>query len=392
MKKNLLFVLIFLLAAISIRAQVVTTASSVTICTGPATVQVPVKVSAFNAVGSISLKFSYNNLEITSPTIVYTDPGIVLWGTFQTHLSTPGTIIISAFDPDIVPPVTGLTLADNTTIFTLQFTIGTITTPAVLSFVENSQGNSCEYGGIGPAYTPFADTPQNTYYINGSVTIVADPVAPGLTKSPADASVCTGQALTVTTSAGSGGTGTIADEYCYSTNNGSDWTSWSASVPSFAAVAGTNLIRSRRTATGTGCEESAPNEVSWTVAADPVAPDITKSPADAIVCAGQTLTVTTSAGSGGTGTIAEEYCYSTSNGSSWSSWSVSVPSFTAVTGTNLIRSRRTATGTGCDESAPNEVSWTVAADPVAPGLTKNPADASVCAGVTLTVSTSAGSG
>jgi hypothetical protein len=390
MRLHLLFAILFV--ALHGWAQVVSTASSVTICSGPTTVQIPIKVSAFTAVGSVSLKFAYVNTEITLPTVVYKDPGLDAWGTFQTHLSTPGTIIISAFDPDIVPPVTGLTLSDNTTLFTLQFTIGTITAPAVLSFVENAQGNSCEYGGVGPAYTPFIDTPTSTYYINGSVTIVADPVAPGLTKNPADAAVCTGQTLTVSVSSGSGGTGAIADEYSYSVNNGADWSAWAASVPSFAAVAGTNLIRSRRTATGTGCDESSYNSVSWTVVADPVAPGLTKNPADASVCAGPTLTVSVSSGSGGTGAIADEYSYSVNNGADWSAWSVSVPSFAAVTGTNLIRSRRTATGTGCDESSYNSVSWTVVADPVAPGLTKNPTDASVCAGVTLTVSTSAGSG
>jgi hypothetical protein len=392
MKKQFLLSIAFLVVSYSGLTQVVTTASSVTICTGPTTVQIPVKVSSFTAVGTFSLKFSYVNSEITSPTVVYKDPGVEAWGTFLVNTSTPGIITVSAFDPDVTPPIPGLTLANNTILFTLQFNIGTITTPAALSFIENLQGTWCEYGGVGPTYTPFVDTPMGTYYINGSVTIVPDPVAPGLTKNPAAATVCAGTTLTVTTSAGSGGTGTIADEYSYSTNNGSNWSAWSVSVPSFAAITGTNLIRSRRTATGTGCDESSYNSVSWTVVADPVAPAITKSPADAIVCAGTTLTVTTSAGSGGTGTIADEYSYSTNNGSSWSAWSATVPSFASVTGTNLVRSRRTATGIGCDESPYNSVSWSVVADPVAPGLTKSPVDATVCAGTTLTVSNTAGSG
>jgi hypothetical protein len=221
---------------------------------------------------------------------------------------------------------------------------------------------------------------------------VADPVAPGLTKNPVDASVCAGSTLTVTTSSGSGGTGTINDQYQYSTDNGASWSGWSTSVPSFAAVTGTNLVQSRRTASGTGCDTSPVNTVSWTVVADPVAPGITKNPADANVCSGQTLTVTTSAGSGGAGTTADEYRYSSDNGGTWSSWGESVPSFAAVVGISKIQSRRTASGTGCDVSSINEVSWTVVADPIAPGITKNPVDASVCAGVTLTVSSIPGSG
>ena len=394
MKKKMLLLAGILFLASWAHAQVVTTASSVTICSGPTTVDVPIKVSSFTAVGSITLRFSYVNAEITSPSVVYKDPGLAAWGTFAINTSTPGVIKISAYDPNTTPPVTGLTLDNNDTLFTFRFTLGTITTPSVLSFVENAQGTWCEYGGVGPDYTPFTDTPTGTYYINGSVTVVADPSAPGLTKNPAAANVCAGQTLTVSTTPGSGGTGTIADEYRYTTNNGTNWSTWSVSVPSFAAVAGNNnKIQSRRTANGTGCDESTYNEVSWNVVADPVAPGITKNPTDANVCEGQTLTVSTTSGSGGTGTIADEYRYTTNNGTNWSDWSVSVPSFAAVAGNNnKIQSRRTANGTGCDESSYNEVSWNVVADPVAPGLTKNPATASVCEGDNLTVTTSAGSG
>lgn len=392
MKKRILLFAGLMIAACLAWSQVVTTVTSSTVCTGTTTIDMPVKVSSFTAVGSISLKFSYVNSEITTPSVVYKDPGLEAWGNFSVNTSTAGTIIISAFDPDVTTPIDGLTLANGTTLFTLRFTIGTISNPAVLSFVENSQGTSCEYGGIGPNYTPFVDTPTGTYYINGTVTVVADPVAPGLTKNPSDATVCAGATLTVSTTSGSGGTGTIADEFRYSTNNGSNWSAWGTSTPSFTAVTGTSKIQSRRTATGTNCDESAYNEVSWNVVADPVAPAITKNPADANVCAGQTLTVSTSSGSGGTGTIADEYRYSTNDGGNWTAWGASVPSFAAVTGTNKIQSRRTATGTACNESTYNEVSWNVVADPVAPALTKVPATASVCDGETLTVTTSPGSG
>jgi hypothetical protein len=82
-----------------------------------------------------------------------------------------------------------------------------------------------------------------------SWSVVAQPSAPGLTKDPDVAEVCEGQVLTVTITAGTGGTGTIADEYRYSTDNGLTWGSgWSTTVPSFAAVTGTNIIESRRTA------------------------------------------------------------------------------------------------------------------------------------------------
>ena len=189
--------------------------------------------------------------------------------------------------------------------------------------------------------------------------MVAQPTAPPITRNPDINNVCAGQTLTATTSAGSGGTGTIADEYRYSTDNGNNWSAWSSSVPSFSAVTGTNLIESRRTADGTGCSTSSSNQVSWNVVAQPTSPPITRNPDINNVCAGQTLTVTTSAGSGGTGTIADEYRYSTDNGNNWSAWSTSVPNFAAVVGTNIIQSRRIADGTGCSTSSPNQVSWNI---------------------------------
>ncbi len=392
MNFKLLFLSILLMISMAATAQVVTTVSSESVCSGAATIQVPVRVASFTAVGSISLRLSYVSTELSAPTIVYKDPGLTAWGNFSSNTTTPGTIIISAYDPDVTPAVTGLTLANNTILFTLEFTIGTITSPAVISFVENAQGTWCEYGGTGPNYTPFTDTPFENYYLSGTVTMAADPAAPGLTKVPAVAAVCAGQTLTVNTTPGTGGAGTISDEYRYSTDNGGNWSAWSSSVPSFTAVVGTSLIESRRTATGGGCDASNVNQVSWTVAADPVAPAITKVPADATVCEGQTLTVNVTPGTGGAGTIADEYRYSTDNGGTWTTWGTSVPSFAAVTGNNRIQSRRTATGTGCDASGINEVTWDVAAGPVAPGLTKNPDVAAVCAGETLTVSTTPGSG
>ena len=80
----------------------------------------------------------------------------------------------------------------------------------MISFTENSQGTACEYGGVGPDYLPFTDTPFGSYYFEGEALMVPDPVAPGLTKSPVDANVCAGTTLTVSTTPGSGGTGTIS--------------------------------------------------------------------------------------------------------------------------------------------------------------------------------------
>src|SRR6266550_3121997 len=156
-------------------------------------------------------------------------------------------------------------------------------------------------------------------------------------KNPAAATVCAGTTLTVDVTAGTGGTGTSQDEYRY--DDGSGFTAWSTTVPSFTAVTGTNTVESRRTSTGTGCNTSSSNSVSWTVVDQPVAPAIVKNPASATVCAGTILTVDVTAGTGGTGTSQDEYRYD--DGSGFTAWSTTVPSFTAVTGTNTIKSRRT---------------------------------------------------
>ncbi|WP_035652909.1 hypothetical protein, partial [Flavobacterium sp. ASV13] len=229
-----------------------------------------------------------------------------------------------------------------------------------------------------------------------SWTVVTAPVGPVIAKSSgaSAATVCAGATLTMTvTTAGTGGTGTSQDEYRYDT--GSGFGSWSTTVPSFTAVVGTNTIESRRTSTGTGCTTASGNTLSWTVVAIPVGPVIAKSPgATVTVCAGTTLTMTTTtAGTGGTGTSQDEYRYN--DGSGLTAWSTTVPSFTAVVGTNTIESRRTSTGTGCTTASGNTLSWTVVAVPVGPVIAKSSgaSAATVCAGTTLTMTvTTAGTG
>ncbi|MEZ6194102.1 MAG: hypothetical protein R3C45_22880 [Phycisphaerales bacterium] len=211
-----------------------------------------------------------------------------------------------------------------------------------------------------------------------SITIVSDPSAPSITKSPNVASVCAGQTLTVTPSGGSGGVTTCTNEYRI--NTGSGFGAWSATVPSVSATVGTTTIESRRNCNVTTCGSNV-NSVSWTVVADPSAPTATKSPNVASVCAGQTLTLTgVSDNGGGTGTCTIEYQV---NGAG--AWSSTLPSFAATVGTNSISVRKNCNGSGCDISPVSIYSWTVVADPSAPTATKSPNVASVCAGQTLTL-------
>ncbi len=103
------------------------------------------------------------------------------------------------------------------------------------------------------------------------VTVVDDPEAPTATKSPNVAGVCEGTTLTITgvTDMG-GGTGTCNLEYRF--NTGSGFGSWSGTIPSFAAIEGTNVIEVRKSCSGNGCDP-ATNSFFWTVAANPTVAD-----------------------------------------------------------------------------------------------------------------------
>ncbi|MEI6312381.1 MAG: hypothetical protein WCP57_08990, partial [Bacteroidota bacterium] len=135
------------------------------------------------------------------------------------------------------------------------------------------------------------------------------------------------------------------------------------------------------------------NIIQVNVVADPVMPTATKSPNNANVCAGQTLTLSgvTDAG-GGSGTCNLMYRYN--NGSGFSAWSTTLPSFAAVTGTNIIELRKECSGTGCDNSSSNVFSWVVTAQIVAPTL-NTPSIASgtaICQGQNVSATINAGSG
>ncbi|SHJ21314.1 HYR domain-containing protein [Tangfeifania diversioriginum] len=182
-----------------------------------------------------------------------------------------------------------------------------------------------------------------------TVTVVEQPVAPDLTKNPNLSDVCEGQTLTVSVTAGTGGAGNIDDEYRYSTDNGTNWSAWSTTVPTFNAVEGINLIESRRTADGTGCTESTPNRVSWIVIAQPEGPTLaSKTPGDDGVCVGQSVSATFNSGSGGVG-CSDEFQYSF-DGINWATYSGGNINTTGHEGNTLIiQGRRTncAVNTEC---------------------------------------------
>lgn len=231
-----------------------------------------------------------------------------------------------------------------------------------------------------------------------TLTIIADPSLPTInTISPNESTVCEGTPLMATFNPGTGGTG-CTDAFQYSINGGA---SWSAYIPGDNIIAGaggtTVLIQGKRDCSGDGCDGSAEiftTLVSWNVVADPLAPTATMSPSATTICDGQNITLTSPIiGNGGTGTCYIEYRYSLDNGSSWTTWSTTVPSFTASVGTNIIELRTNCNGNGCDISSATQYAWTVVADPSLPTINViSPNVSSVCPGEALSATFNIGTG
>jgi len=157
------------------------------ICQETTSVDIPVTVTDFANVGSLSLTFGYEIAELSNPQVISRNEAFEgLWDPFEVTTNPPsGTFRVSGYGPE---PDDGLSLTDNDTIFTLRFEVLANTTPGTLavSFVENIQGTGCEYTGVAPDYIPFCDTPFDDFYFAGGVMVNPD----GNVNDPDDQVVC----------------------------------------------------------------------------------------------------------------------------------------------------------------------------------------------------------
>jgi hypothetical protein len=140
------------------------------------------------------------------------------------------------------------------------------------------------------------------------------------------------------------------------------WTStpsgYTSSVQNPTGIAPNTATTYTVTATNNyGCTASATTS-SVTVSAVPVSGTLTPMPPAGAVCAGTSVSATATAGSGGAGTIVDELEVSLSGGSYTAYTSGSSISTTGQTSVS-IRTRRTATGSGCTSSGYNTVTWSV---------------------------------
>lgn len=137
----------------------VATISSVTdLCPG-SNFTVPVTVTDFDRVGSVSLTLSYNTaaMDFLSGVNTSSYPGLTF------NEPQPGKIVIGGF----TNLTDGITLTDNATLLTLNFSYlggnGSIT-------FDNTTDNNNEFSGVTPLFEPYCDAPESHYYINGSVS------------------------------------------------------------------------------------------------------------------------------------------------------------------------------------------------------------------------------
>jgi uncharacterized protein (UPF0248 family) len=239
-------------------------------------------------------------------------------------------------------------------------------------------------------------------YNTAQWTVTPQPVAGVITPNiTSGLTVCRGQGLSATITSGSGGAAGASDFFEFSTNTGTSWSTYTqGSSINTITLSGVNVvqIRARRTTgTSTGCV-AAQNMVMWSVVPQPVAQTMTPNILNGVtVCQGQSLSATLlAAASGGDGTIVDELEFSTDAGASWSAYTFGTSiSTNSLTGTNVvrIRTRRTATSTGCVASAYNTLQWSVVAKPVAAALTPNTPNGSVvCRGQVLSATFTSGSG
>lgn len=150
-------------------------------CPGSTSIDIPATVSAFNQIGAFTLTLQYE-ASVFSYESFTNDSG---FPDLEVIENSPGTIIIEALSD----ATEGITLANNTVLFTVHFNNQGGSTG--LSWLDI--GTSCEYLGPAPAYEPRNDSPQSLFYINGSFTELPVPSPAGTIIGPPGETVCQGE-------------------------------------------------------------------------------------------------------------------------------------------------------------------------------------------------------
>ena len=144
-------------------------------------VDVPVRVTGFSAIGAVSLTLNFDTAVLAFQNSAFNPdfPGMSIQN------ASAGVVIIGGFSFS----GDGITLADSTVLFTLTFLYKSGTSG--LQWMDN--GGSCEYVGASPLFLVLNDTPQSAFYLDGSVSGFPAPGAAGTITGPPGGLVCQGQ-------------------------------------------------------------------------------------------------------------------------------------------------------------------------------------------------------
>jgi uncharacterized protein YaiE (UPF0345 family) len=232
-----------------------------------------------------------------------------------------------------------------------------------------------------------------------SWTVAPQPTDPSINvKTPDLAAVCSGQTVSATFNAGSGGVG-CSDEYQYSFDGSGLWNNY---IPgSGINTTGHTQVQIQGRRSGctpaSGCTGTSwVTLATWTVNLQPTGPSLNlKTPNLGSVCAGQSVSATFNAGGGGVGcTDAFQYRFDGAGG--WNSYTSGTDITTNGHDQVDIRGQRRdcTAGSGC--SATGWVilaTWIINPQPTSPALNiKTPNLPAVCNGQLVSATFTAGSG
>jgi hypothetical protein len=143
---------------------------------------IPVKITGFTSIGKVALELNYDVMVLGYQSFTNTSgfPGLTVDG------SQPGILKISGIVPS---GGAGFSLSDSSVLLTLNFSFS----GGVVGLTWFDNGVSCQYSGPPPSFLPLNDTPQNIFYINGTVSEIPLPVAAGTITGPPGGNVCPGQ-------------------------------------------------------------------------------------------------------------------------------------------------------------------------------------------------------
>jgi hypothetical protein len=230
---------------------------------------------------------------------------------------------------------------------------------------------------------------------------VAQAIAPTLNvKTPNVTDICAGQTVSATITSGTLGSTGATDDYRYSIDGGTAWTTYtSGDNINTTTATGSVIIQGRRSGgSGAGCNNTAYSTLAtWNVSPQIVAPilNVATPSSGTNICLGQSVSATITAGSGGTG-ASDTYEKSIDGGTSWTSYTSGASIATgSATGSVQIRvSRSAGSGTGCNATGPTVIAtWPVYPQVVAPTLNiKTPNVTDICAGQAVDATINAGSG